>query len=89
MHMITGVHSSTQLKYIARICRVYVTLYQYMSRQDVRQGTTVKAGQQIGSVGDTGISSGPHLHYEVHENGTPVDPMKFSNSRPNRLHDGV
>ena len=57
----------------------YVTLYQHLSRQDVKQGNTVKTGQQIGAVGDTGISSGPHLHFEVHENGTPVDPMKFFN----------
>ena len=55
----------------------YVTLYQHLSRQDVKQGTTVKAGQQIGAVGDTGISKGTHLHFEVHENGTPVDPMKY------------
>ena len=57
----------------------YVTLYQHLSRQDVKQGNNVKAGQQIGAVGDTGISKGSHLHFEVHENGTPVDPMQFFN----------
>jgi murein DD-endopeptidase MepM/ murein hydrolase activator NlpD len=55
----------------------YETLYQHLSRQDVLTGDMVKAGQQIGAVGETGISTAPHLHFEVHENGTPVDPMQF------------
>ena len=55
----------------------YATLYQHLSRQDVRAGDMVKAGQQIGAVGDTGISTAPHLHFEIHVNGTPVDPLQF------------
>ena len=55
----------------------YVTLYQHLSRMDVTQGATVEAGQQIGAVGDTGISTAPHLHFEVHVNGTPVDPLQY------------
>ena len=55
----------------------YATLYQHLSRQDVRTGDMVKAGQQIGAVGETGISTAPHLHFEVHVNGTQVDPLQF------------
>ena len=55
----------------------YVTLYQHLCRQDVKVGDMVKAGQQIGAVGKTGISTAPHLHFEVHENGMPVDPLVF------------
>ena len=55
----------------------YVTLYQHLSRQDVKVGDMVKAGHQIGAVGETGISTAPHLHFEVHVNGTPVDPLQF------------
>lgn len=40
-------------------------------------GSSVKAGQQIGAVGSTGRSSGPHLHYQVEQNGELLDPTKF------------
>ena len=55
----------------------YVTLYQYLSRQDVAVGDVVYQGDQIGAVGDTGISTAPHLHFEIHVSGTPVDPLEY------------
>ena len=42
--------------------------------EDVRVGTRVKAGDEIGAVGATGLVSGPNLHYEVRVDGRPVDP---------------
>lgn len=54
-----------------------VTLYAHMNKQSVRVGEKVKRGQVIGEVGSTGLSGGPHLHYEVHLNGVEVDPVKY------------
>ena len=54
----------------------HITSY-FGNRVAVRTGDMVKAGQQIGAVGETGISTAPHLHFEVHVNGTPVDPLQF------------
>ncbi|MFT3846617.1 MAG: M23 family metallopeptidase [Lacibacter sp.] len=55
----------------------YETLYGHMVRVKVRQGQKVNRGEVIGWVGSTGKSTGPHCHYEVHKNGTPVDPIYF------------
>lgn len=55
----------------------YKTLYGHMSRTKVRKGQKVKRGDVIGLVGNTGLSAGPHLHYEVHKNGEPVNPANF------------
>lgn len=55
------------------------TGYAHMSRFAVRAGTRVRRGQVIGYVGTTGLSTGPHLHYEMYRNGRTVDPasVKF------------
>lgn len=55
----------------------YETLYGHMVRIKVRAGNSVKRGELIGWVGNTGKSTGPHCHYEVHRKGTPVDPIYF------------
>lgn len=54
-----------------------LTLYGHMSRTAVAAGQQVAAGQVIGYVGSTGLSTGPHLHYEVHRNGQRIDPAGF------------
>jgi murein DD-endopeptidase MepM/ murein hydrolase activator NlpD len=54
------------------------TGYAHMSRIAVLPGTQVSAGQVIGYVGSTGLSTGPHLHYEVYQNGRAVNPLSVS-----------
>lgn len=54
-----------------------VTLYCHLDRVDVKPGERVAAGQRIGLSGNTGRTSGPHLHWTVLANGTAVDPRLF------------
>jgi murein DD-endopeptidase MepM/ murein hydrolase activator NlpD len=51
--------------------------YGHLSHIDVSQGQTIERGQFIGRVGSTGRSTGPHLHYEIRINDTPVDPLQY------------
>jgi hypothetical protein len=55
----------------------YETLYGHMNKIYVRQGEKVHKGVKIGEVGDTGLSTAPHLHYEVHYKGNPINPINF------------
>ncbi len=54
------------------------TGYAHMSRFAVRNGARVRQGQLIGYVGSTGLSTGPHLHYEIYKNGAAINPSGFS-----------
>ena len=55
----------------------YETLYAHMDKILVKKGQIVKRGEQIGTVGNTGRSTAPHLHYEVHQKGRPVNPIGY------------
>ncbi|WP_421774819.1 M23 family metallopeptidase [Gracilimonas sp.] len=57
----------------------FETLYAHLSGlgKGIKNGTNVERGQQIGMAGDSGLSEGPHLHYEVHFKGEPVDPIYY------------
>ncbi|MCC6181603.1 MAG: M23 family metallopeptidase [Bacteroidia bacterium] len=55
----------------------YKTLYGHMSKIATKAGNKVKRGELIGYVGSTGLSTGPHVHYEVIKNGEKVNPINF------------
>jgi murein DD-endopeptidase MepM/ murein hydrolase activator NlpD len=63
----------------------YHTWYAHLSRIDVSAGEYVHKGEFIGLVGDTGFSTGPHLHYQVMLNGTAVDPAPYLNGVPPKV----
>lgn len=67
----------------------YQTLYGHLSKILVKPGDKVKRGQIIGHMGSTGRSKGPHLHYEIHYKGTPVNPINYLyfNLSPNEYQD--
>lgn len=55
----------------------YETLYAHMSELKVTEGQTIRRGEIVGLLGNTGRSSGPHLHYEVHRGQKPLNPRRY------------
>lgn len=55
----------------------FITCYGHLSKYSVKTGDKVYKGQKIGAVGNTGRSTGPHLHFEILKNGSPVNPLKY------------
>jgi len=53
------------------------TIYGHLAKTNVTIGEKVKRGDVIGFVGNTGLSTGPHLHYEVYVNNVPVNPLRY------------
>ena len=56
------------------------TLYAHCRNMDVKEGDTVKAGEMIAAVGSTGMSTGPHLHFEVRQDSEPQNPVAYFDS---------
>jgi TonB family protein len=57
--------------------RGYTSAYHHLDSREVKVGDHVEQGQLIGKVGSTGVSTGPHLHFEIRVNGEPRDPFDF------------
>lgn len=65
------------LNILVRHSNGFHTAYFHLSKTLVKEGQSVKQGSTIGLEGNTGITTGPHLHFEIHKNGTPVDPSLY------------
>jgi murein DD-endopeptidase MepM/ murein hydrolase activator NlpD len=55
----------------------YSTSYSHLKSMNVKEGDKVQKGQEIGLVGHTGLSTKDHLHFELHQNGKAIDPIKY------------
>lgn len=67
---------------------VYESQYSHLSRIAINQGDAVKQGDVIGYVGSTGLSTGPHLHYQVKVNGQLMDPLEVEFPKGDPIPDG-
>lgn len=73
-----GYHPAAGNYIVIKHGRKYTTRYLHLSKIYVRKGQRIKMGRLIGKSGNTGRSTGPHLHYEFHINGKPVNAMKVN-----------
>ncbi len=71
-----GYHAAAGNYIVIKHGRKYTTRFLHLSKILVRKGQRVEMGDLIAKTGNTGRSTGPHLHYEFHVNNRPVDPMK-------------
>jgi len=55
----------------------YSSAYHHLDAREVKAGDRVEQGQRIGTVGSSGVSMGPHLHFEIRFNGEPRNPFDF------------
>ena len=55
----------------------YISIYAHLQDIHVKKGQKVKRGEVLGTMGNTGRSTGPHLHYEIRKDGRTVNPMYF------------
>jgi LysM repeat protein len=72
-----GVHPSYGRYIIMSHASGYQTWYAHLNKTLVSSGTTMAQGEMIGEMGNTGYSTGSHLHFSIFKNGSPVDPMRF------------
>ncbi len=76
---VSSVRRSTTFGRVVEINHGYgfLSLYGHLSGFNINKGQNVKRGDIIGYVGNTGLSSGNHLHYEIHKNGQPINPIPY------------
>ena len=55
----------------------YQSLYGHLNRVTVRKGEYIYQNEKVGEMGNTGRSTGPHLHFSIYKNNTPVNPMTY------------